>query len=1172
MQQPPKRLNESLANLMNELATVMAKKGDQIRSRVYKKAEETILSFLTDITNPNDLKGKPGIGPIILEKIKEFLETGKVQVLENEKAKPENILTDVYGIGPKKAQELVEKGVTTIQQLRERQTEVLNETQRTGLKYYEDILEKIPREEIDQYNQQFSQTFSQTNTDTNHTKPQPKYEIVGSYRRGAKQSGDIDVILTSQDPQLFTRFLDALVSKKIIIEVLSRGKSKCLVIAKLTPQSKARRVDFLYSTPQEFPFAILYFTGSKAFNTVMRGYALKQGYSFNEHGMTHTDNKKTHPPQKIDQVFEDEKAIFDFLGLVYKTPEERIDGRAVTPIPIQNTTQNILMPTPTQELSPPVPPPTLNKKTLKKAPREPKQKSPKQPKQPKEKEPKPPKEKKSPKNKTQKKPKNNTKKEIPVFEMQPPPQIFFETIPEQQQEIQIQKENPILSLVKSLIQEEPPQIQQISLMPEPPMPDIAKKPKEKTRKKEKEMKPKRETQKAKPKTEKPKTETKTQLQEFKQKGLSLLETLEEQDLVALIKYTNNAYYNTSEALLTDNEFDILKEYTETKYPNNAEIKAIGAPIIEKNKVNLPYEMPSMDKIKPDTNALTQWKQNYSGPYVLSCKLDGVSGLYVVENNIAKLYTRGDGKVGQDITHLLPTLKLPVHNGYAIRGEFIIPKQTFEDKYKINFANPRNLVSGIINAKKIDNKTQDLHFVTYEVIYPELKPSEQMSKLVELKHEVVRNESNPALTNEQLSETLLEWRQNYDYEIDGVIVTDDKIYPRVSGNPDHAFAFKMVISDQLAECKVVDVIWNPSKNGYLKPRVRIEPVGLGGVTIEYATGFNGKFIQDNKIGIGALIQIVRSGDVIPYIKAVTVPAENAKMPEQAYTWTDTHVDIILENFAEDATVREKNATSFFTTLEVDGLSSGNIKRLFKAGYDSVAKILKMSKADFETVEGFKEKTAEKLSQSIREKVANAGLLQIMVASNKIGKGMGEKKIQPILEAFPQILTSCETPEQKTEMLKTIKGIGKENAQEFVMNIPSFMAFLEECGLENKLQPISAHTSHNTTAPIAEEFLNHPLYKRKIIMSKIRDKQIIDVLPKYGAILEDTMKKDVFALVIKSHDETSNKTEFAKKNGIPIFTPEEFKAKFLVWGCGLRRICERYFHTNIWQYQNKTQNPF
>ena len=632
------------------------------------------------------------------------------------------------------------------------------------------------------------------------------------------------------------------------------------------------------------------------------------------------------------------------------------------------------------------------------------------------------------------------------------------------------------------------------------------------------------------------------VQEFKQRGISLLETLSEEELISFIQYANHAYYNSSDALLTDNEFDILKEYTETKFP--ATRLEIGAPIlIEKNKVVLPYEMPSMDKIKPDTNALTNWLQDYSGEYVLSCKLDGVSGLYVVENHVAKLYTRGDGRVGQDITHLLGVLKLPVHNGYAIRGEFIIPKQTFETKYKALFANPRNLVSGIINAKKIDSKTQDLHFVTYEVVYPALKPSLQMRTLLELKHEVVRHIGVPSsLTNELLSEKLLDWRQNYDYEIDGVIVADDKIYPRVTGNPEHAFAFKMVISDQMAECKVVDVLWAPSKNGLLKPRVRIEPVRLCGVTIEYATGFNGKFILDNGIGIGALIQIVRSGDVIPYITGVTVRAEKAKMPEQNYTWSETHVDVILVNFSEDSTVREKNATGFFTSLEVDGLSSGNIKRLFKAGYDSVAKILKMSKADFETVDGFKDKSAEKISQSIRLKVGEASLLQILVASNKIGKGLAEKKIQPILEAFPLILTSCETAERKIEMLKSIKGIGRENAQEFVQNIPTFLGFLEECGLQDKL--VSGVSGEVGVSGVMDDKMGHPLYKKKIVMSKIRDKQIIDLLPTYGAVLEDTMKKDVFALVIKSHLETSNKTEFAKKNGIPIFTPEEFKGRFLV----------------------------
>ena len=690
----------------------------------------------------------------------------------------------------------------------------------------------------------------------------------------------------------------------------------------------------------------------------------------------------------------------------------------------------------------------------------------------------------------------------------------------------------------------------------------------------------------------------TKINEFKTKGISVLEHIHESTLTKMIEVANTYYYNEN-PLLSDNEFDIIKEYMERKYPKNQVLAAVGAPItITKNKVTLPYEMASMDKIKPDTGALAQWKQKYKGPYVLSCKLDGVSGMYVkgtdkgtdkgtskgtskgtdkgtggaklgdteipggnrsadgfFENGkavSAKLYTRGDGKVGQDITHLISAIQLPHMNGLsdgiiAVRGEFIIPKKIFDEKYKATFANPRNLVSGIINSKTIDDKTRDLHFVTYEVVYPPMKPSEQMTKLTDLGHEVVMNRTvhDPStLTNEMLSELLLDWRKNYEYEIDGVIVSDNNIYPRKSGNPDHAFAFKMVISDQMAEAKVVDVIWTPSKNGYLKPRVRIEPIKLGGVTIEYATGFNGKFIEDNKIGIGALIQLVRSGDVIPYIKSVSVPAETAKMPDVTYTWNDTHVDILLENSEDNETVREKNITGFFVHLEVEGLSSGNVKRIMKAGHTSVAQILKMSKEDFAKVEGFQTKTVDKIYNGIHAKVEAATLLDIMVASNKMGKGMAEKKLQPILDTFPKILTTDEPPNKKIEMLKSISGIGKENATEFVESIPNFLAFLKECDLESKLQD---HAVVNPTTNVVNMDKNmdvtHPLYHKKIVMTKIRDKEIIDALVKYGATLEDSMKKDVFVLVVKSKDDTSSKMEFDKKNNIPIMTPDEFKTAYM-----------------------------
>ena len=626
---------------------------------------------------------------------------------------------------------------------------------------------------------------------------------------------------------------------------------------------------------------------------------------------------------------------------------------------------------------------------------------------------------------------------------------------------------------------------------------------------------------------------------FKKEGIKVLENLGESDIVKMVVAANDAYYN-KDPLLTDNEFDIVKEYAEKKYPDNEAIKQVGAPIT-KNKVTLPYNMPSMDKIKPDTNALSNWMQKYKGPYVLSCKLDGVSGLYTTEGGEPKLYTRGDGKVGQDVTHLLRVLKLPEkkegEKGFAIRGEFIIPKKIFEEKYKAQFANPRNLVSGIVNSKTLDDKTKDLHFVTYEVVNPPMKVGDQMDTLEKLGHEVVKNERRTTLSNEELSKTLLDWRANYEYEIDGVIVADDNIHHRKDGNPDHAFAFKMVISDQMAEAKVVDVLWEASKSGYLKPRVQIEPIKLGGVTIQYATGFNGDFIEKNKIGIGAVIQIIRSGDVIPHIKSVTTPAEAAKMPDQAYTWTKNHVDIVLEDVEGDVTVKRKNITEFFTKLEVDGLSGKTVEKIMDAGFDTVPKILKMTKADFAKVKGFKDTLVNKIHDGIQAQVAKASLLDIMAASNLFGRGIGERKIRPILEAYPTILTDPGSQEEKYQKLIQIKGIGQENAKSFTENIDRFLKWLGECDLEGKL----------TEQPIKEVKAvgdpSHPLYQKHIVMSGVRDATIKEKMESAGGIIDDSIGKSTFVLIVKSKgDKESSKTKYAKEHDIEIMEPAEFLAKY------------------------------
>jgi len=628
------------------------------------------------------------------------------------------------------------------------------------------------------------------------------------------------------------------------------------------------------------------------------------------------------------------------------------------------------------------------------------------------------------------------------------------------------------------------------------------------------------------------------IEKFKILGISSIENLNEYELNTMIITCKDTYYNST-PIISDNLYDILADFTKQKYPESIIVDTVGAPIY-KNKVKLPYEMWSMDKIKPDTNSLAKWKQKFQGKYVISCKLDGVSGLYDSTSKPPKLYTRGDGKIGQDISYLIPFLGLNLQkfSNVVARGEFIIKKQVFNKKYTNTFANPRNMVSGLINKQTYDENIYDIDFVVYELITKTMrKPSEQMFKISNYGFKTVKNQiiGNNALTNENLSAILLDWRTNYEYEIDGIIVSDDNTYARKTGNPEHAFAFKMVLSDQIAEAKVVDVLWEPSKDGYLKPRVRIEPINLCGVKIEYATGFNGKFIQDNKIGIGAVIQIIRSGDVIPHIKSVSMPAQITKMPEQSYIWNDTQVDVLLEDIDSDPVVALKNISAFFVNLGVEGLAKGNIKRLIDAGYNSVPKIIQAQKSDFESA-GFKT-LADKFVLSIKDKLNNASLIDIMVASNKLGRGISSKTIELVMDSEPNILKESLTDGEKFERLVEIKGIGEVNAKTFIKNIPIFLTFLHSCGLESKLE-----TLNKTTNKKPNNCINHFLHNKKIVMTKVRDKDTIEKMKEVGGIIQDNVNSETFLLIVKSKDDNSSKMQKAKDKNIPILTLEEFKKKY------------------------------
>ena len=565
------RLNEQLIEMFDKLAGILQKQGEPFKSRAYQKAQETIALSKEDITKDNFsrlLKGKPGIGEAIIKKIQEFTETGTLRLLEREKENPVNILTDVYGIGPKKAKDLIAEGITTIAQLDAKKDKVLNAVQKVGLQYYQDILERIPRSEIDEYKAVFDKTFVKKGSDD-------KFEIVGSYRRGAKASGDIDVIITSDTGKTFDAFIDDLVKQKIILEILSRGKSKCLVITRLNDSAKARRVDFLYTTPKEYPFSVLYFTGSKTFNTVMRARALTMGYSLNEHGLSHmskkTESIKDRKGNLVDHVFPDERSIFKFLRMEYKTPEERVDGRGIsnalseTKSAVVNLAESTVLSNALSETKSGVVSETKN----------------------------------SVLSKVVSETKNLDKPPIEIGQTLSKEEALGDKVIK----IRRKKEKGVTEKLK----EEPPANKRITVRKKatktkitletiPESESEKKGSKEKVKKgtkklKEKEIKGKRETKKTMSK------DVDASIQRFKTTGISVLEGLKEKELEKMIVRTNDAYYNGESPLLTDNEYDILKEFVEKKFPKNTVVQEVGAPV-EKNKVTLPYHMASMDKIKP----------------------------------------------------------------------------------------------------------------------------------------------------------------------------------------------------------------------------------------------------------------------------------------------------------------------------------------------------------------------------------------------------------------------------------------------------------------------------------------------------------------------------------------------------------------------------------------------
>ena len=662
------------------------------------------------------------------------------------------------------------------------------------------------------------------------------------------------------------------------------------------------------------------------------------------------------------------------------------------------------------------------------------------------------------------------------------------------------------------------------------------------------------------KVNKPKKVTKTKKNvkkiDWKKVDLNPIKWIKENKMTpkkieSMLKLADKAYHN-GESLIEDVTYDTIVSYLEDL--TGMKRKAIGAPV-EKGatRVKLPIHMGSMDKVKPDTNKLKNWLKKYNGPYVISDKLDGISIMvhYKPENPVPSIYTRGNGKVGSDASDLVNWMEFPKitsPNDVFFRGELLISKSNwsiFEKTYK----NPRNAVSGLIgglvSGKKIRGKfLKLLHFLVFDVVTKELmNSSDQLAYAKSVGFMTVHHTLYPDVTIKNLSDILISRRTESDYEIDGIIVMDNKVYPRPkSGNPKYAVAFKMVLEDQKAESTVQNVVWNVSKHGTLKPIVIINPVNIGGSKVQRVTGYNAKWIIDNNIGPGANVILIKSGDIIPKIIKVTKkPTHGVSMPEGKlgvdWEWAPGNVEARIKGHNDDAEIQK---ILFFTTrLDIEGFKLGTIKKVYAAGFKTIPKILAMTIDDFLAIDGIQNKMAQKLYNGMRQRWVSATNIELLAAMNAFGQGISQKKIEPLLAAIPNL---CDkdfkmSDAELTSKIIAIEGFSNKSALKIIENLNNCQKMLAAMPEKPKIKIVKEPEVVELDITI-----NRDVSKDVIIFSGFRDKQLTKVLISRGALFPTSLSKKVNLVVSKTPEKITGKVAKAQKLCIPVMSIETFY-KFL-----------------------------
>lgn len=635
------------------------------------------------------------------------------------------------------------------------------------------------------------------------------------------------------------------------------------------------------------------------------------------------------------------------------------------------------------------------------------------------------------------------------------------------------------------------------------------------------------------------------------------------ELLDKIKYYDKLYNSEKfEETISDEDYDkLVKELSELDPLN---------PFFE-NKIfeELPFNLPSLNKIncdnEEDLNRFMKWYL-IKLIYIVSDKLDGISCLYFKKNDKSYIFKKNNTEV-KEITKYIPYINFgfdlnTLPNNICVRGELIIPKSKWVTMkgYKVQ----RNAVNGLLSCEskkfKIKEYDQFIDFVAYSIYDYESQHNleNDYKKLKNYGFKVVnhfvfdipknffkKNSDNLEEFKEilkKLENILVERKIESEYTIDGIVLTkNDFIFENDFVNPGYSIAIKNLSS--ILTTKVLKINWVVGKDKYISCSLDLEPVKYtDGSDMTRVTGINAKYLYERNIGPNSVIEIIKSGEIVPKIYNI-IEATGFQYPEFETHWCPNKVYLISD--VENSN-KLQEIVFFFKIMKIKEVSDKTIEKFYNFGYDSLEKIINADKKVFYNLEGLGEKSVNKIYDNLETQLKTCDISKIMSGSNIFGRNIGEIKISQIINSYPELFLEEDIDTIYNNILE-IKGIGKLTAKNFSEKISDFKNFIQKINYGYRIEEfIDKKKSQPNNIDIIDEtdekLQNNFIYKKNIVFTGIGPKEMEPIILNNGGILQNNVKKDTDILVFNGQKQTSNNHKKAISYGIKeIYEINEFKKK-------------------------------